>query len=331
MNTNFNNKTILITGGAGFIGSNIAFYLQENYPDSKIIIFDIFRNEEIFSSGSLKSYGHYKNLIGFKGIIICGDITNDQDLNKLKNYKLDYIFHQAAISDTRVYDQELIMKTNVNSFYKLLEIAKNNNSTIVYASSAATYGSSPSPQKIGDDSPENPYAFSKYCMDQIAYKYLKEHSEMHIIGLKFFNVYGEKEYFKEKSSSMILQIGHQILAGKSPRLFFDSDKIMRDFIYIKDVVEANILACFAKKKGVYNVGTGINRSFYDIVSILQQELNTDLNIEYFKNPYTGYQMNTKADISLTQHSLKFKPSYTLEKGIKEYTPYIKQTFNWNNK
>ncbi|WP_431165836.1 ADP-glyceromanno-heptose 6-epimerase [Tenacibaculum halocynthiae] len=331
MNINFNNKTILITGGAGFIGSNIAFYLQKNYPDSKIIIFDIFRNEDFFNNGSLKSYGHYKNLIGFKGLIICGDITNDQDLNKLKEFKLDYIFHQAAISDTRVYNQELVMKTNVNSFYKVLEIAKKNNSILVYASSAATYGSNPAPQKIGDESPENPYAFSKYCMDQITYEYLKKHPKMHIIGLKFFNVYGEKEYFKEKSSSMILQIGHQILAKKSPRLFFDSDKIMRDFIYIKDVVEANILACFAKKKGIYNVGTGINRSFYDIVTILQQELNTDLIIEYFKNPYTGYQMNTKADISLTQDFLNFKPNYTLEKGIKEYIPYIKQTFNWNNK
>ncbi|MDC1162248.1 NAD-dependent epimerase/dehydratase family protein, partial [Tenacibaculum sp.] len=246
-------------------------------------------------------------------------------------YKFDYIFHQAAISDTRIYDQEIIMRTNVNSFYKLLDIARNNNSAIIYASSAATYGSSPAPQKIGDDSPENPYAFSKYCMDQIANEYLKEHSEMHIIGLKFFNVFGEKEYFKEKSSSMILQLGHQILAGKSPRLFFGSEKIMRDFIYIKDVINANILACSTKKKGVYNVGSGINRSFYDIVSILQQELNTDLNIEYFKNPYTGYQTNTKADISLSKDFLNFTPNYTLEKGIKEYIPYIKQTFNWYKK
>jgi len=235
MDTSFNNKTILITGGAGFIGSNIAFYLQDNYPDSKIIIFDIFRSGKTFDNKNLKSFGHYKNLVGFEGDIICGDITNEDDLNKLKKYKLNYIFHQAAISDTRVYDQEIIMKTNVNSFYKLLEIARDNDAKMIYASSAATYGASPSPQKIGDDAPENPYGFSKYAMDQIAYKYIKKYKDMYIVGLKFFNVYGEREYFKKKTSSMVIQIGHQILAGKPPRLFTGSAEIMRDFVYIKDL------------------------------------------------------------------------------------------------
>ena len=120
----FNNKAILITGGAGFIGSSLAFYLQENFPNSKVIVFDCFRNNEIFPNSNLKSFGHYKNLIGFKGGIICGNINNQADLALLADYKFDYVFHQAAISDTRVYDQEIIMKTNVNSFYDLLEIAK---------------------------------------------------------------------------------------------------------------------------------------------------------------------------------------------------------------
>ncbi len=329
MKIDFNNKTILITGGAGFIGSNIAFYLQNNYPDSKIIIFDIFRSGATFNNGNLKSFGHYKNLIGFKGDIICGDITNDEDLSKLENYKLDYIFHHAAISDTRVYDQDIIMKTNVNSFYELLEIARKNVAKLVYASSAATYGSSPSPQKIGDDAPENLYGFSKYVMDQIADRYIREYPNMHIVGLKFFNVYGEREYFKNKTSSMIIQLAHQISAGKSPRIFTGSDKIMRDFVYIKDVVTANILACSTKENGVYNIGSGISRSFYDIVTILQQQLHTNLKIDYFENPYSKYQMDTKADISLSQKILDYHPNYTLEEGIKNYMPYIKQTLNWD--
>ena len=137
-NIDFNDKTILITGGAGFIGSNLAFYLQENFPESKIIVFDCFRNQETFQNGNLKSFGHYKNLIGFKGNIICGNINNKDDLALLNTYKFDVIFHHAAISDTRVYDQEIVMKTNVNSFYDLLAIAKRNSSVMVYASSAAT-------------------------------------------------------------------------------------------------------------------------------------------------------------------------------------------------
>ena len=218
-NIDFNDKTILITGGAGFIGSNLAFYLQENFPESKIIIFDCFRNQETFQNGNLKSFGHYKNLIGFNGNIICGNINNKDDLALLNKHKFDVIFHHAAISDTRVYDQEIVMKTNVNSFYDLLEIAKRNSAVMVYASSAATYGNLPSPQTVGKESPENPYGYSKYIMDQIATRYSQENPDLTIVGLRFFNVYGPREYYKANTSSMVIQLGHQILDGKIPRLF----------------------------------------------------------------------------------------------------------------
>ena len=318
----FNKKTILITGGAGFIGSNLAFYFQENFPKSKVIVFDCFRNNETFQNGNLKSLGHFKNLIGFRGDIISGNINNKDDLDLLNKYNFDFIFHHAAISDTRVYDQEIIMKTNINSFYDLLEIAKKDQSIMVYASSAATYGNQPSPQTVGKENPENPYGFSKYIMDQIAIRYSLENPSLTIVGLRFFNVYGSREYYKGNTSSMVIQLGLQILDRKAPRLFNNSNQILRDFIYIDDVIQANIKACAPKQNGTYNVGTGIPRNFQDIADLLQKELDTDLGTEYFPNPYNGYQMNTQADISSTIRNLGFEPKYSLEKGIKAYIPEI---------
>ncbi|MDC0075702.1 ADP-glyceromanno-heptose 6-epimerase [Candidatus Thioglobus sp.] len=323
-NIDFNNKTILITGGAGFIGSNLAFYFQENFPNSRVIIFDCFRSAEFFANGNLKSFGHYKNLIGFKGSIICGNINNQADLALLGDYKFDFVFHQAAISDTRIYDQEIIMKTNVNSFYDLLEIAKKNQAVMVYASSAATYGNQSSPQTVGKESPENPYGYSKYVMDQIANQYSNENPDLTVVGLRFFNVYGPKEYYKGTTSSMVIQLGHQILDGKAPRLFIGSDQIFRDFIYIDDILQAIIKACKPKKNGTYNVGTGISRSFQDIANILQNELNTDLGTDYFLNPYDGYQNHTQANISSSKNNLGFEPKVSLEQGIKSYIPEIKR-------
>ena len=321
---NFNHKTILITGGAGFIGSNLAFYFQDNYPNATVVIFDCFRSETTFANGNLQSFGHYKNLIGFNGDVLCGNIINKADLALLDDYQFDYIFHQAAISDTRVYDQEIVMKTNVNSFYDLLNIAKKDGAAMIYASSAATYGSLSSPQTVGKEHPENPYGYSKYAMDQIAYRYARENPDMTIVGLKFFNVYGPREYYKARTSSMVIQLGHQILDGKVPRLFEGSDQIFRDFIYIDDVVQANIKACNPKQNGTYNVGTSSPRSFQDIADILQTELATDLGTEYIVNPYDSYQMHTQADITTSREYLDFDPITSLEAGIKTYIPEIKR-------
>ncbi len=329
-NINFNKKTILITGGAGFIGSNLAFYFQEKFPESKIVVFDCFRDETVFSNGNLKSFGHFKNLLGFKGEVICGNINNIHDLDLLSDFTFDYIFHQAAISDTRVYDQQIIMQTNVNSFHDLLNIAKRDGAIVVYASSAATYGSLESPQVVGKENPENPYGYSKLLMDQIAYRFSINNPESVIVGLRFFNVFGPREFYKAKTSSMVIQLGHQILDGNPPRLFKGSKKILRDFIYIDDIIQANIKACESKSNGTYNVGTGVSRSFQDIADILQKELGTNFFTDYFDNPYDDYQLETRADISSTIENLNFEPVFSLESGIKKYVPEIKRLHGADN-
>jgi len=324
--TDFNTKTILITGGAGFIGSNLAFYFQENFPTCKVVVFDLFRSEATFSNGNLKSFGHFKNLIGFKGEVISGDINDPMAIDALEAYHFDYIFHEAAISDTTVLDQGIMVKTNVNAFKHILNLALKNNTVVVYASSAATYGDAKSPQQVGHEQPQNVYGFSKLSMDNVAREFCMQHHNMSVIGLRYFNVYGPREYFKNTTASMVLQLGLQLLSGKTPRLFYGSDKIVRDFIYIDDVVQANIKAAASGKSGVYNVGTGNPRSFQDIADILQKELQTNLGTAYFTNPYSAYQMHTEADISFTCKDLGYAPNVTLEEGIRAYVPEIQRIF-----
>ena len=322
-----NDKTILITGGAGFIGSNLAFYFQNNHPDAKIVVLDSFRSTELLSNGNLKSFGHFKNLIGFCGEIISGDI-NDKDvlLNLELNYKFDYIFHEAAISDTTALEQDLMVKTNVNAYRDLLELAIKHNANMIYASSAATYGNAESPQRVGRESPQNVYGFSKLCMDNLSREYMQK-SDISIVGLRYFNVYGPREYFKNTTASMVLQFGHQILSGKNPRLFEQSDKILRDFIYIEDVIQANIKAMNPEKSGIYNVGTGKARSFQDIVDILQRELGTALSCDYIPNPFIGsYQFHTQADIASTKEMLGYEPRFEMEDGIKAYIGEIRRVY-----
>ncbi len=322
----FNHKTILITGGAGFIGSNLAHYFQNNFPDAKVVVFDLFRTGETFANGNLKSFGHYQNLLGFKGEIIAGDITKKEDLDRLRDYRFDYIFHEAAISDTTVNDQKIMIDTNLNAFRDLLDMAEEMKSVMVYASSGATYGNAPAPQRVGREEPANIYGFSKLMMDNLTYERIKS-ADIPIVGLRYFNVYGPREYFKNRTASMILQFGHQILSGKRPRLFEGSDKILRDFIYIDDVIQANIKACNPKQSGVYNVGTGKARSFHDIVDILQEQMGTDLECEYIPNPFVGqYQFFTEADIESTREYLGYDPEVSLEEGIRRYLPEIKRLY-----
>ncbi len=320
-------KTILITGGAGFIGSNLAFYFQTNHPEANVVVFDCFRSGATLSNGNLKSFGHFKNLIGFTGEIISGDINNAADMKNLReNYRFDYIFHEAAISDTTALEQDLMIKTNVNAYKELLDMAMMHGANMIYASSGATYGDAPSPQRVGRESPQNVYGFSKLSMDHLSRDYMKK-AGISIVGLRYFNVYGPREYFKNSTASMVIQFGHQLLAGKNPRLFEDSDKILRDFIYIEDIIQANIKAMHPNESGIYNVGTDKARSFQDIVDILQRELGTSYECEYIPNPFIGsYQFHTEADIESTKSALGYAPAFEMEEAIRAYVPEIRRVY-----
>lgn len=295
-------KKYLITGGAGFIGSNLAFELQ-NQGHSVTIVDD-------FSSG------HFKNLIGFKGDVVAANVFEEMP----EEDYFDAIFHEAAITDTNIHDQKLMMQMNVEAFKNVLYYAAANDiKRVVYASSAATYGNGECPMTVGQTpKPENIYGFSKAIMDNVAREFAAENRDMVIVGLRYFNVYGPGEYFKGKTASMMYQLYNQMKQGYRPKIFKMGEQ-ERDFVYIKDVVKANMCALNnAKESCVVNVGTGISRNFNDIVKCLNNELRLNLAPDYIDNPFSFYQMKTQADISHTTEKIGYTPDYTLEKGIADY-------------
>ena len=294
-------KKILITGGAGFIGSNLAKTLQEKHPDNKYFIIDN------FSSGNLN------NLEGFKGEIISANIA-EIDLNKHFD-KLDIIFHQAAITDTTVFDEKIMMFNNIDGFRNVLNFALKCQAKLIYASSAATYGHSLPPMIVGNNEiPANIYGISKLETDKIA---RENFDKLHIVGLRYFNVYGPGKKYKGKMASMIWQLYLQIKEGKKPKIFKYGEQ-KRDQVYVKDIVNANLLAQNSKKSGIFNVGTGKATTFNEIVKNINEVLGTNLEPEYIDNPYEHYQENTEADLTETRGALGYFPEYDIKKGIKDY-------------
>lgn len=313
-------KNILITGGAGFIGARLALHLQKLDPNNDITVFDAFYDGVKLSNGNLKYLGTFKNLKDFKGRVICGDICNLSDLEQIEGINFDIIFHLAAISDTRVYDQSQIFRNNINSFKYFIDLSEKLNAKLVYASSAAVYGNSNQKSlKRGDENPDSPYAFSKFAMDNITESIIKSNVNNQIIGLRYFNVYGFGEHNKGKTASTILQFANQIIEGVSPTLFKGSERIFRDFVYIDDVIQGTIKAAFSGASGIYNIGSGVARSFMEALNIIQMKLGTDLPVKLIDNPYnSGYQFYTEADISETIKHLNYSPEFSLEDGISDY-------------
>ena len=165
--------------------------------------------------------------------------------------------------------------------------------------------------------PANVYAFAKVQLDNLARIRARQNPGQIIVGLRYFNVYGPREGHKGAASSMMLQLAQQMRAGHAPRIFKHGEQL-RDFVYVKDVVNCTILAARARASGIYNAGSGVPRSFNDVVTNLNRVLKTDYKPEYIDNPHTHYQPHTEADLVDSTRALRYKPKYTLESGIDDY-------------
>jgi len=295
---------VLVTGGAGFIGSNLSMELRRRGVG--VVIVDDF------------SSGHFENLVDFDGDVIAADLV-DAKAWVGKVGAVDAIFHQAAITDTTVTDQKRMMEVNVEAFRNILAFAAESGvKRVVYASSAGTYGAGKIPMKETDATePMNVYGFSKKVMEATAREFHREEPGLALVGLRYFNVFGPRERFKGSSSSMIIQLHDQMKAGNRPRIFEFGEQF-RDHIYVKDVVAANLAAVEAESSGVYNVCTGQTTDFNVIVEELNKVLGTALKPDYIKNPFSFYQNETQGDPTAAAEGIGFTAKFSAADGIRDY-------------
>src|SRR6059036_3274293 len=303
----------IITGGAGFIGSNLALALQEKFPDAHLTVIDDFRS------------GDFKNLAGYRGDFVAENLATldwREQFGDRAAAGFDAIFHLASITDTTLHDQFVQVHDNVESFRRLLNFARPRKARIIYASSAATYGPATEASVESDGAaPANVYAFSKVIMDNIAMRAAAKSSEWIIVGLRYFNVYGPREAHKGVPASMIFHLSRQMKAGQRPRIFKHGEQ-KRDFVYVKDAVEGSIRALDAKTSGIYNLGTGQARSFNELVDVLNKCLGTNFQPDYIDNPHAHYQDFTEADLNNARSALGYKPRFALEDGVRDYMQWL---------
>ncbi len=301
---------LLVTGGAGFIGSNLVLTIQERFPDAQLTVIDDFRS------------GDFKNLAGYRGDFVAQNLATMDWRAQFGDEQFDAIFHLASITDTTNHDQFEQVHDNVESFRRLLRFARPHRARIVYASSASTYGATTdasSEETIA--APANVYAFSKAMLDNLAQRAAAEANDWIIVGLRFFNVYGPREAHKGVPASMIYHLAQQMKAGQRPRIFKQGEQ-KRDFVYVKDIVQGIIRASEAKQSGIYNLGCGQARSFNELVEILNRSLGTNFQPDYIDNPHAHYQNFTQADLTKVRDGLGYEPQFPLEAGVADYMKWL---------
>jgi len=317
MNIDLSGKKVVVTGGAGFIGSNLCEILLEK--NCKVVCFDNF------------STGKRENIASFIGkqnfLLIEGDIRNLNDCKKAVK-KADFVLHQAALGSVprSIKDPITSNDVNVSGFLNMLVASKEANiKRFVYAASSSTYGDSESLPKVEDviGKPLSPYAITKYVNELYADVFSKTYG-LETIGLRYFNVFGRRQDPNGAYAAVIPKFVSQLMNLESPTINGDGN-YSRDFTYIDNVVQANLLSLVADEKAintVYNVAYGDRNTLNDLMNYLKDFLS-DYKSE-IKNVKVINGANRQGDIPHSHASiqkardlLKYNPLFSLQDGLRE--------------
>jgi ADP-L-glycero-D-manno-heptose 6-epimerase len=310
---------IIVTGGAGFIGSNIVKTLNQQGRTDIIIVDDL-------TDGTK-----------FRNIVDC-DIADywDQDdfLNRIQTKTdlpdIDVIFHEGACSSTTEWDGKYMMQNNYEFSKSLLHYCLGQSITFIYASSAATYGTTKQFTENREyEGPLNVYGYSKWQFDQYV-RSLNLSNESQVVGLRYFNVYGPREQHKGSMASVAFHLHNQLLNGEDLKLFegcdgYEDGGQLRDFIYVDDVVAVNLwLFENPQVSGIFNVGTGKAQSFKDVADAVI-EFHQKGQIEYIPFPEHlkgSYQSYTQADMNKLREAGYNASFKTVQEGVALYLAWL---------
>jgi len=305
---------IVVTGGAGFIGSNIVKGLNDAGEEDILVVDNLSNAEKHLNLNSLS---------------IADYLDKDDYLNSLNKFQnVSAIFHQGACSSTTEQDGKYMMSNNYAYSKTLLNHCLKNKIDFLYASSAAVYGNGEKGfvEERESEYPLNVYGFSKFAFDNYVRLILPK-AESQVMGLRYFNVYGPQENHKGRMASVAFHLFHQLQETGKMKLFEGSGNFRRDFIHVADTVKINLHFYESKSSGIFNAGTGKARSFEDIATTLQRlhgsgELET---IPFPEDLRDKYQEFTEAGLNNLRSAGYTEEFISLEEGVGKYYEQLSNT------